>query len=162
MKSLQIQTRYLTERDYPSFKNLFEILDEYHCKALPDLFKNPKTTFRTKEHFLKWFNDPAISFIGAECNNEIVGIIQLVKKSILGTYPIQLSREVLLIDNLIVSPKMREKGIGRKLIERALELAKESNIINVELHVFEFNTDAIEFYKGLGFETQSRRMSLNL
>ena len=48
------------------------------------------------------------------------------------------------------------------LFERCLQWAKEMDVTAVELNVWEFNEDAIAFYKGCGMETINRKMVASL
>src|SRR5262249_43736665 len=44
------------------------------------------------------------------------------------------------------------RGLGRLLVERALEAARDSGLAYVWLGVWERNTKAIDFYRRCGFE----------
>ncbi len=50
-----------------------------------------------------------------------------------------------------VSPNHQRKGIGKKLVESAINALKEQNINKVALVVFEKNTTGNEFWKRIGF-----------
>ncbi len=60
------------------------------------------------------------------------------------------------LHELVVLPEYRNKGIGRALIEKALEYFKSRGLDTAELWVGDQNTQAIEFYKKLGFEEKDR------
>lgn len=65
----------------------------------------------------------------------------------------------LLIDVLYVLPKCRKMGIGRALIDRAFQSAKEwGGIDKVILRMYAGNTTARPLYEGLGFVTRSVEM----
>jgi ribosomal protein S18 acetylase RimI-like enzyme len=49
-------------------------------------------------------------------------------------------------------PEFRGKGIGRKLMQRAIDAAFEFGITRIELTVRESNVNAIALYKSSGFE----------
>ena len=51
----------------------------------------------------------------------------------------------------------RRQGIGRKLVEAALESARAHGVVRVELEVFASNTAAIRLYEEHGFELEGRR-----
>ena len=51
-------------------------------------------------------------------------------------------------------PKYRGQGIGRKLMERALDAALVFGFTRIELTVRETNVNAIALYKSFGFETE--------
>ena len=52
--------------------------------------------------------------------------------------------------------KNRRDGIGRKLINKAIEVAKENNCKRLELNCWEENYKAISFYEKQGMQTQEK------
>ncbi|MFN4319329.1 MAG: GNAT family N-acetyltransferase [Aquificaceae bacterium] len=60
------------------------------------------------------------------------------------------------IHELVVLPQYRNKGIGKALVEKAIEYFKSRGLDTVELWVGDRNTQALEFYKSLGFEEKDR------
>ncbi len=57
------------------------------------------------------------------------------------------------IHEIVVLPEFRHEGIGRELIERAMEFLGDDKI---ELWVGAKNTKALDFYRKLGFEQKER------
>ena len=62
------------------------------------------------------------------------------------------------VSDFIVNSEFRGKGIGRLLMAKADEYAKEKNISYIKLSVFSANTNAKEIYNKLGFEDQNVTM----
>jgi RimJ/RimL family protein N-acetyltransferase len=58
---------------------------------------------------------------------------------------------------LMVSASHRQRGIGRALLETAVDWAKEVGIEKLELHVFPHNEPAIRLYERFGFEREGLR-----
>lgn len=58
---------------------------------------------------------------------------------------------------LMVSASHRRRGIGRALLQRAVEWAAESRVHKLELHVFPYNEPAIALYESFGFEREGFR-----
>ena len=58
---------------------------------------------------------------------------------------------------LMVAAGHRRQGIGRSLLEQAVEWARESQIEKLELHVFPHNEPAIRLYEQFGFEREGLR-----
>ncbi len=80
----------------------------------------------------------------AVSNNQLIGHI----KSVLGTGRHKHLAELF---SLIVAPEKRGKGIGRKLIERALkEMPAQIKIVVFQVQAD--NKPAIELYRKIGFE----------
>ena len=58
---------------------------------------------------------------------------------------------------MMVAPGYRRQGIGRALLETAVEWARESGVQKLELHVFPHNEPAIRLYESYGFEREGYR-----
>ena len=58
---------------------------------------------------------------------------------------------------LMVAAGHRRRGIGRSLLEQAVEWAREGGIEKLELHVFPHNEPAIKLYEQFGFEREGLR-----
>ena len=59
---------------------------------------------------------------------------------------------VMLVDNVFVDENYRNKGLGTKLMEFVLELAKAEGVDSVELVVNSDNESAKRVYEKVGFE----------
>jgi len=55
----------------------------------------------------------------------------------------------LYIEELYVKSEFRGKGIGKRLLQKAIEIAKVKNYGRVEWAVLDWNEHAIEFYKSM-------------
>ena len=51
----------------------------------------------------------------------------------------------------------RGKGIGTKLVQRAIEDARKKGLLRIELEVFESNRPAIDLYTKFDFECEGRK-----
>src|SRR5690242_1631743 len=58
---------------------------------------------------------------------------------------------------LMVVASHRRRGIGRALLQRAVEWASESRVRKLELHVFPHNAPAIALYESFGFVREGYR-----
>ena len=58
---------------------------------------------------------------------------------------------------LMVAATHRRRGIGRGLLEAAVEWAREAGVRKLELHVFPHNEPAIRLYEEFGFEREGYR-----
>ena len=86
----------------------------------------------------------------ADFQGEIVGRLSLVRDS----HPASPHVADL---GLMVAAGHRRRGIGRALLEQAVEWAKEEGIEKLELHVFPHNEPAIRLYERFGFEREGLR-----
>jgi RimJ/RimL family protein N-acetyltransferase len=58
---------------------------------------------------------------------------------------------------LMVAAGWRRQGIGRALLEAAVEWARDAGVRKLELHVFPHNEGAIKLYESFGFEREGYR-----
>jgi GNAT superfamily N-acetyltransferase len=87
--------------------------------------------------------NPAFGFFVAETNNRILGI---------ALYYIKYSTwkgKCIFLEDIIVTEQFRKFGIGKKLFETVVQVAKEMKARRMEWQVLEWNTPAILFYEKL-------------
>ena len=58
---------------------------------------------------------------------------------------------------LMVAKGRRRQGIGRALLERAVDWARRAGVSKLELHVFPHNEPAIQLYEEFGFRREGYR-----
>lgn len=66
------------------------------------------------------------------------------------------------VGTIAVSESHQRRGMGRALLVRIEEWAKEHGADEVLLEVFSFNRRAIDFYESLAFSSQSQFMRKSL
>jgi GNAT superfamily N-acetyltransferase len=132
---MNIEIRKGRKEDLSHVLNLVYELAEF--EKAPDAVTN---TVKDMEQD-RFGNNPVFDFHVAIVDEKIVGIaIYFVKYS---TWV----GKGLYLDDLIVTEKMRGKGIGQKLFDAFMEEAKRINAKQVHWQVLDWNTPAIEFYK---------------
>lgn len=94
--------------------------------------------------FLKFVQDQSLSQVVAVANGLIVGWCDVVPKgprgfSHVGALGMGVRRE------------WRRHGVGRRLLEECLHLARTAQLEKIELEVFTDNDGAIRLYESLGF-----------
>ena len=90
-------------------------------------------------------------FIVAEENGEIIGSLTCI-----GRERIKIRHNTVL--GMSVKKEYRNQGIGSRLIEYAINWAKETGAVKrIELHVFETNNQAIHIYKKYGFIIEGKK-----
>lgn len=61
------------------------------------------------------------------------------------------------INNIVVEPGCRGRGLGRRLLRHAMDLMRQSGAVRCLLEVRESNAVAIGLYRGEGFVLDGRR-----
>ncbi|WP_456371502.1 KEOPS complex subunit Pcc1 [Methanocaldococcus sp.] len=141
-KDEKLVIRNVTKDDLDSFLNLYfkayRGFDKYYYKTrrwakwyFKWLMKRDKDGF-----FVCEINNKPVGFIGCDCN-----WISNIEK-----------RDVAEIHEIFVDPDYRGRGIGKLLMNKAIDYAKKRGKDLVELWVGVENKNAREFYKKLGFE----------
>jgi ribosomal protein S18 acetylase RimI-like enzyme len=158
---MALRIREAEGSDYEELSALFEEGDAWHREHLPRVFQKPEGVVRSREYILDLLANDDVALFVAELGGRLVGLISAMIREA-PDVPLFVPRRYAMIDNVVVRAGYRRAGIGRALMARVHEWAAEAGVDSVELHVWEFNEGAIEFYRELGYETSSRRMSRRL
>ncbi len=105
--------------------------------------------------------DENVGLFLAEVNGSAVGFVHGVVRDT-PAIPILVPRRYAIVDSIGVTSGFRGGGIGRMLMERIHAWAVAKGASAIELNVHAFNSGAISFYRKLGYETVSQRMSRSL
>ena len=90
-------------------------------------------------------------FIVAEEKGKIIGSLNCI-----GSERVKIKHNTVL--GMSVKEEYRDKGIGSKLLEYAIDWAKSTGVVKrIELHVFGTNSRAIHLYKKYGFEIEGEK-----
>ena len=106
--------------------------------------KAPNEVEVTIEEMTEWgFGaDKQFDFYIAEIDNTIVGIALYYFKY--STW----KGKCLFLEDIIVTENHRQKGIGKLLFNKVVEVAKQTKVRRMEWQVLEWNAPAIKFYEG--------------
>ena len=137
----------------------YGVLMENEISALLELYKqlNPLNEIAVNESTVKniWneIKKYDIKYYVARENGKIIGscYICIIPNLTRGGKPIGF------IENVITDKEYRRKGIGRNIIKKAVEYAKEQNCYKVLLQSGNKRTDAHNFYKSVGFDGESKK-----
>jgi len=117
-------------------------------KELAIFERAPEAVINTAEDMIEdgFGKQPAYGLIVAEDNGIIIGIaIYYIR------YSTWKGRGIYLED-LLVTESLRGKGIGKKLFEEVIKVAKEDNAKQISWQVLDWNETAINFYKKFNAE----------
>ena len=93
---------------------------------------------------------PHAAVFVAEEDGKIVGRLSIARDPHPGSYHVADL-------GLMVVASHRRRGVGRALLQRAVEWAAESRVRKLELHVFPHNAPAIALYESFGFVREGYR-----
>ena len=140
--------------DFKGVHKLMMQVHKLHVNERNDIYKDVDPI--NFDEFKNELSNSNNIYLIAEFKNEIVGICFSQIKEI-SNNKIMKDRKILNIENICVDKNYQKKGIGKKLYEQLVQLAKERNIDNIELLVWGFNENAINFYKNLGMNIKNLR-----
>ena len=141
--------RLLHNEDYPAVDRLMQQVHQLHLDARPDLFI-PLEHPLPPEQYQEMVGSNRAICLAAEQDGQIAGIcfVTIRNKSCM------VEDTIAYLDDLCVDERFRHCGIGKALMERAQQLAKEKGASRLDLMVWEFNRAALQFYRSLGMEPQ--------
>lgn len=147
--------------DCERIRYLQEEIAELHHIGRPDLFK-PEARYFTEDVFEERLNSPSnIIYIAETDAGEVVGYVFAWLISY-RNHPTYHDFDNFYIDDICVSKKHQRCGIGKMLFERCRQDATERGCKLIDLGVYAFNSNAIEFYKSCGMRERIIRMEYNL
>jgi diamine N-acetyltransferase len=92
--------------------------------------------------------NPEVEYYLAFCNNEPAAFMKL---NLNPELRLHINRQSMEIEKIYVRPQYHKRGIGQRLMELALQLAKNNHIDEIWLSVIDTNLSAIHFYRKSGF-----------
>ena len=158
---MNIKIRKAIINDYEELCGVYAQLDEYHRLNHPEPFIKPDYCARAKEYITEIIDDNSKAIFVAEMELKIIGFAEcyILKSS---NFPVIKKRVWVQLDNIAVMKEYQNYQIGSLLLEEVIKWAKIKKNNRVELKVYSFNRNAIQFYLGKGFKDFSRTMYLNL
>ncbi|NGM83682.1 GNAT family N-acetyltransferase [Paenibacillus sp. 7124] len=133
------------------------MLQEISYETFNDTFGDLNTSENMKSYLERAFNlekleqelsNASSFFFFIYSNEELAGYF---KVNVNDAQSENIADEALEIERIYISRKFQGQGLGKRLIHKGIEIAKEQNKQQVWLGVWEKNEGAIQFYKGMGF-----------
>lgn len=128
-----------TEADVPTILGFIRALAEYEKLAHTVVATEQKlqdTLFGPRRH---------AEVLIARLNNQPAGFALFFHN-----YSTFLAKPGIYLEDLFVLPEHRKKGVGKALLRKLAQLAKERNCGRLEWSVLDWNEPAIGFYQRLG------------
>lgn len=155
---MKFHIREASQKDYKGISEVFEEVDSLHLKALSHIFREPHRPARTEEFISSIVSDENAALFVAEANDQIIGLVHVLIRQT-PPVPIMVPRRYAVLENLAVRDGYRHLGVGTSLLERAHQWALDKELSQIESNVWEFNEEAIAFYRKQGYTTSRRWIS---
>ena len=156
MKIIEYEEKYVN-----SVKNLLEELQEYIVSIDPYHFNILKDDYKEKI-FIKDVeeikNNKGKIYLAQE-KNQIVGLIIGVIREPIIEFDYERLNNMGKVIELIVTKKIRSKGIGYKLLSKMEEYFKNENCHTINIDVFGYNDIGKNFYLKNGYHTRMMTVS---
>ncbi|MGG3564031.1 GNAT family N-acetyltransferase [Neobacillus rhizosphaerae] len=132
-------------------------LQEISYETFNDTFKHQNSPENMNAYLEKAFNlkqvEKELSIISSEFffvyfNNEIAGYLKVNTNDAQSE---EMGDESLEIERIYIKTQFQKHGLGKYLLNKAVEMAMERNKKKIWLGVWEKNENAIAFYKKMGF-----------
>jgi len=149
--------RLARPEDYDGIQPLAEQMDALHREHLPERFRKHDGPPRSREYVMSLIEDDETMLAVAESDGTLVGIINC-GLSRTPDIPIKVRRLFVKVRGVVVDRAYRRRGIGRVLMERAADWAREHGASEVQLNLYAYNEDGAAFYRALGFSVLSSRL----
>ncbi len=134
-----------------------QTLQEISIKTFNDTFKEQNSPENMKSYLESAFNLNQLKkelsniysqFFFVYLNNEVAGYLKI---NINEAQSEDMGDESLEIERIYIQNNFQKHGLGKLLLNKAIEVAMELNKKKIWLGVWEENENAIAFYKKMGF-----------
>ncbi len=159
---MSFQIREATYEDYSAINNLIIEVHNLHCDHRPDVYAKVDTPL-TKEHYHAMLMQDQLKIFVAEdsSSHEVIGYSSLKLMSS-PSLSILVPTYTAYVNDFCIKSTYKRQGAGKLLFDTISNYAKGHGAQSIQLTVWEFNKDALEFYTALGMRTRNCRLELDL
>ena len=147
-----MEFRELNESDLESLIKLYEQLD------------GKNGDFNVEDARTIWKNEiegnPNIKYFGAvEDSAKEQNVVSTCYAVIIPNLT-RLGGAICFVENVVTDKNFRKQGLGKKVMGKAIEFAREKNCYKVILESGAWRTEAHQFYRNLGFDDTAKKSFL--
>lgn len=150
--------RELTDADYSAVLALYMELDRIHYETRPDYFGKRECAY-PKDAYDQCLADADTLMLGAFRGDQILGTVRATLWEKSGMIE---GIKTVCLDNIYILPEARRQGIAKALFAAVEDWSREKQAVRLDLHVWDFNKDALALYKAMGMDFQYHVMEKNL
>jgi len=156
-----VKIRKAEVRDIPALHRMLEGIGDFHRKGRPDIFK-PGCVKYTEEKIADiLMAEDKFIFVAADDNDNAKGYIFCILQTV-SCHPVLLDSKTFYVDDLFVDESLRKSGAGTLLMDAAKNKAIELDCDRIDLNVWIFPGDAIDFYEKYGLKKYRISMEMKL
>lgn len=154
---MEVIVRSAIASDHAELKVLFDGLDRLHREHAPWLLRKPNCDPRPLEWLERIIASPGDNIFVAETENRCVGLASVLLRET-PSFPVFIPQQFAVVDTLVVHRDWRRKGIARQLYLACEDWAIREKATGVKVNVYDFNSEAHDFYANSGFATTMHEM----
>lgn len=143
--------RKAEKKDIPQIETLLYQVAKVHSDGRPDLFQAATKKYSSEE-LNELLEDYSRPIYVAEEEGKILGYVFCIFQE--NNSNLLTHIKTLYIDDLCVLEGIGGKGVGTKLYQHVIKIAKQSGCYNVTLNVWACNEEAKAFYEKCGLHVQ--------
>ena len=142
-----MKIRNIQQSDNDALAKLIRsVFEEYHAPLLNTVYDDPRT-----QTMFENFQHPRCEYFVVEYEGEVLGGC--------GYYPTEgLPEGYAELVKFYFSPKLRGKGMGKKLMQQVIEAARTAGYSNLYIERFTEFSHAVSMYEKLGFKHIPNRL----
>jgi GNAT superfamily N-acetyltransferase len=147
-----MEIRELNENDLPSLLKLYEQLDsgngDFAIESAREIWKNEIA------------GNPNIKYFGAVENTaDGPKVLSTCFCTIIPNLT-RLGGAICFVENVVTDKDYRKQGLGKKVMKKTIEFAREKKCYKVILESGAWRTEAHQFYRNLGFDDGAKKSFL--
>lgn len=148
---MTIEIKSCTVAELPLLKEISieTFTDTFGAQNTPEDLAEYLATAYADEKLTEEINTPDSHFYLLFKDDELAGYLKLNTEA---AQTESVAENALEVERIYIRSSFKRQGLGRKLIELAIEIAEKDKRDNIWLGVWEHNENAIKFYEKMGFE----------
>ncbi|WP_411675805.1 N-acetyltransferase family protein [Caproicibacter sp.] len=150
---MELLIRTAEKSDYDAVHELLCSLHQLHVSARPDVFAeaDPMTE---EEYDSLLGNAGKFTIVAQEKEGGVAGFCSVTLRRP-SERPELKKRTVAFVNDLCVMERLRNRGIGKRLLEEAKRISRQKGAGSMELMVWSFNRTAYRLYREMGMSERS-------
>lgn len=153
-----MKIRLAEEKDCEQVLKIAKEVQDYHRIFRPEIFADVQPY--SNEFYQTMLKDENINlYVACDDNDKAIAYSIFTIQNYSNLVMLNI-RKVVMIDDFCVLKECKKKGIGRALFKSITDFAKAKLVDAIELNIWHFNEETIEFCKAMGMTEKSHEYEL--